>query len=138
MKRKRQGIALLMALLILVFLFILGLTFRILTDQHYIFSSDVARRTELYYLAEAGVEYCLARRAYWKDGTPPAGADKFQLAPGWVIIDSYMDSGSSFTVTSKGKFLDEPDSSMIRNNVVSITARINGTGEILSWQVEYQ
>jgi hypothetical protein len=133
-----QGIALIMALLILVFMFILGLTFRLLTDQHYIFASAVARRTELYYLAEAGVEYCIAQRACWKDGVPPQGQNKFKLESGWVIIESIIDSGSTFKVTSKGKFLDEPATALIRNNCVTIVAVVDSSGTVFSWQTFYE
>lgn len=136
--KKTRGIALLLALFILVFLFILGITFRFLTDQHYIFSSDVARRTELYYLAEAGIEYCIAQRAYWKDGRPPQGQDKVKLDSGWLIIHDISDGGNSLSVTSKGKFFDEPTSAQIRNNCVTIKALIDSNGNTTSWSIFYE
>jgi len=130
--------ALILALFMLVFLFILGITFRFLTDQHYIFASDVAHRTELVYLAEAGLEYCIARRAYWKDGVPPESERKFKLESGWVLIGDINDTGSSFTVITKGKFLDEPSSSQLRNNCVSIIATVDSSGNITSKEIKYE
>ena len=138
MMRKLRGMALLLALFMLVFLFILGITFRFLTDQHYIFASDVAHRTELVYLAEAGLEYCIARRAYWPDGVPPADERKFKLNSGWVIIGDIADSGSSFRVITKGKFLDEPSASQLRNNCVTIIATVDSTGNVISKEIRYE
>lgn len=131
--RKSRGIALLVALFVLVFLFILGIAFRFMTDQHYIFSSDVARRTELYYLAEAGVEYTIARRANWRDNPHE---EQLSLPNGFVII-KVQDAGSSFTINSRGVFTVEGSSSIIRNNQVIIDATIDNTGAFTRREVIY-
>jgi hypothetical protein len=137
MKRKR-GIALIMVLFVLLFLFVFALAFRILTDQQFIFSNDSARKTELYYLAESGIEYVVMQRAYWNNGQPTADQKKFQLPSGWVEVE-VMDTGSSVSVTSKGKFVDLNNPAaegVIRNNSVTITATIDSTGAITGWKVE--
>jgi len=138
----RKGVALIMVLFILVFLFLLGLAFRILTDQQYIFSSDSARKTELYYLAEAGVEYAVMQRAYWNAASfqdLSKEEKKFQLGSGWVEITDFVDSGSSIQVSSKGKFVDLDNpvlEATMRNNSVTITATIDRSGMVKKWEVQ--
>ncbi|MDQ7824540.1 MAG: hypothetical protein RDV48_17185 [Candidatus Eremiobacteraeota bacterium] len=136
MRRRRPGIALLTALLILVFLFLLGLTYRFYCDQHLIFTSDVARRNQLYYLAEAGIEYCIYDRVNWPSGSPPAGTFPLEFPSGYVEVD-VIDAGGNLALISRGMLRRTLNDSLFsRNGVVTIRATISTSGEILSWRVE--
>jgi hypothetical protein len=133
--RRSRGIALLMALFILVFVFILGLAFRCYCDQNYIFSVETARKTQLYYLAESGIEYCLSQRAAWNNGIPP-GADIIQFPSGWVVIKDYIDSGGAVTITSAGMLRHPSETYMGGLGAVTIKATIDSSGAILSWETQ--
>jgi hypothetical protein len=135
MTRRRRGIALIMALFILLFVFLLGMTFRYYTEQNYLFAVETTRKSQLYYVAESGIEYCMAQRAYWNNGVPPGTEIKIHFTSGWAVIKDYADSGSGVTLTAVG-MLRDPAEGYVTGPTVSIKALLDSSGNILRWEVE--
>jgi len=131
--KRRRGIALITALFVLVFLFILGLVFRFYCDQHLIFASDVARRNQLYYLAEAGIEYAIYERALWPAGVSQTGTTTLDFPSGIVELQT-ADSGTGVQITSRAKLYKVSGISLsIRNSEFTITTQIDNAGNIVNW-----
>ncbi|MDQ7821757.1 MAG: hypothetical protein RDV48_03070 [Candidatus Eremiobacteraeota bacterium] len=131
MRGRRRGIALLTSLLILVFLFLLGLTFRFACDQNLIFSADVARRIQLQYLAEAGIEYWYSQRTVWTGGIPPMNYCEFTMPQGYVLISIFTNpAGGGYVIISMAKFQKTDSSSVI------ITAHMSAAGDLQIYQIE--
>ncbi|MGV8123006.1 MAG: hypothetical protein AB2L14_24865 [Candidatus Xenobiia bacterium LiM19] len=132
-ERRRRGIALITALFVLVFLFILGLVFRFYCDQHLIFASDVARRNQLYYLAEAGIEYAIYERAMWPAGVSATGTATLDFPSGSVEIQA-SDSSTGFQIVSRAKLYKVSGiSASIRNSEFFINAQFDNAGNITAW-----
>ncbi len=131
--RRKRGIALITALFVLVFLFILGLVFRFYCDQHLIFASDVARRNQLYYLAEAGIEYTIYERALWPTGVSATGDTTLDFPSGIVEIQT-TDQPTGFQIRSRAKLNKVSGISLsLRNSEFYIDAQVDSAGNITSW-----
>mgnify|MGYP000870229598 CR=1 FL=1 len=79
MRRMRsKGVALITALMFMMFLLVVGLTFITLMEQDYRFAAQQERGQQAYFLAQAGIDFYRARASFFTVDTPvelgvPAG-----------------------------------------------------------------
>lgn len=151
MRRRQRGIALITALYILTIIFVLALYFRAGCEMDRLLSQKIANRAQLYYLAEAGIEYYLAKSPDWTDGNPPTAAEPPGENP--INIPAGSDrriylkvtqAAATITVESKATLSAEQSNGLgtgwdVRIPAVTITAVIeNDGGKIRSWNVSYR
>ena len=111
MNQGRRGVAMITALLLAIFLLVLGLAFLTFTEQDYRFAGQQNNSTEAYYLAVSGVEYYRARPATFTTGTaqvfsmPPGDPhDRFEVtveADGTVRSRGFLVNSSGDTVSER-------------------------------------
>lgn len=70
MRRTRRGIALVTALMFMVFLLVVGLTFMTLMETDYRFAGSQERSSQAYFLAQAGIDFYKAKAGLFTVNTP--------------------------------------------------------------------
>ncbi|MCE7873290.1 hypothetical protein DYH09_23345 [bacterium CPR1] len=75
---RSRGVALITALMFMMFLLVVGLTFVTLMEQDYRFAAQQERSQRAYFLAQAGIDFYRARASFFTVDTPvelgvPAG-----------------------------------------------------------------
>lgn len=107
--KKRRGIALMTALLFIVFLLIVGIAFLTMVEQDYSFGKQQQHRQQAFFLAQSGMDYYKLRSSSFAPNTPqqfglPLGDpdNRFEVV---VLSDGTIRSRG--WVENKGKVLAE-------------------------------
>lgn len=98
---RQRGIALFIALIMLTFLFILGLTFISASGRDYVYARYVALRAQALYLAESGIEYAQINRINW---TEYPHTEEIEYQNGRINIEVNDLGSGAVEITSYGKY----------------------------------
>ena len=93
--------ALIISLVMLTFLFIMGLTFISVSSRDYVYARYVVLRTQAYYMAEAGIEYAQISRINWTDYPH---TEEFEYREGKISIEVNDLGNGAVEITSYGKY----------------------------------
>lgn len=100
-KIRQRGIALFISLVMLTFLFVLGLTFISVSSRDYVYARYVALRAQALYLAESGIEYAQISRINW---TEYPHTEEIDYQNGKINIEVNDLGDGSVEITSYGKY----------------------------------